>query len=892
MKRIVTAVLSLIILLLSIPSVSFAVDFSSEIPDVRVEEYNKDYTEIFVGMGIVSAEYLAENADQPVTRGDFAKMLVEMLAFRSGDAPAKATKRYFDDVDVYHYAAGSIQYLVERGIVQGCGNGVFCIDRTVTAEEATTMLLRAMGYDALEAEGADATLRYQATAEIRDGLNGELNLKQSLKILYNAMFTETFVIHRISSTDVTYAKGDILLREIMGLDYYDGVLQTVGGRSILDNKQYDDEAVVDGYKLTGGSKFSADLLGFRARVFYAKDGADLKIVAIERLANKVLTIDARAFYGYENNSISYVGESEKLRKASLTDQKDILYNTCVVESIERYIPQYGEIRLIDNNSNNNYEVVMISGYESAVVSSVSQTDEIVQFKNHRAVKLSDYEIVEITDADGKKLELSDLKENCVATIYTYSDYYVKLKISFDQATGKIDSVKTDSNGWQKYKVDGNEYLAYADYYTKGMNIEPGETAVLLLDFKKRIVGILTDGDNDWRVGYILGVGINDESIKKCVSFKLLNQNGQIEELDTADTVRLDGVKNKNMLNLLAEINSVYGNFADVGADGQENVTTRVIRYYVNADGKITMLDTPTIISMLEDEGLTVTENNKLLMRVKGRLHRPENGYKFKIDSPGRAILKGEVEPVPNSTAFIVPEETNPEPDEQEDYSVKTVQGLKETKGGDYYIAAYNYAPESLMTDVLVIRKSTGSTADPGMMLITGVNDVYDESEERTVKEVSGYAKAAKIEYVVDEKNSTLEPGALKKGDVVSYKIQNGKAVIRELIWNEEGKGKLKEPGIYSDDGTLHYYAPFRVLLGKIKRVDGNFALLDLGSSDFKADLFTMPKQVMVYDTTVSGNPFYISESSAILTEKSGIGDTVIVAQGKMGGVTGLIVVKE
>jgi len=413
---------------------------------------------------------------------------------------------------------------------------------------------------------------------------------------------------------------------------------------------------------------------------------------------------------------------------------------------------------------------------------------------------------------------------------------------------------------------------------------------LLIDVYGRIAGILTDNDSDWKIGYIISI----KTKRDILQFEILNQNGKIEKLEAAEKVRLDGVK-KRVDELLTEINTIYQNFADVGSDNAENVTTRVMRYFVNADNKITKIDTPMQLSLLDYKNISVSENDKLLMRVKGRLHRPESGYKYKVDSPGRVMLNGEVEPSAKNFAFVVPEETNQDPDPETDYSVTKIESLKAVKGGDYYISAYNYSPESLTTDILVIRKSTGTNEDSNMMIVDRVVDNYNEESGEVEKVVKGYVNAQAKEYTVDVKNSSFGVQNIKRGDVVSFKVQNDKILLGELIWREDGTGgsKLNSFGIYTSDGTtFHYYSEFRILLGQIERVDGKLALLDVGNTNgFKYDLFTLPASVLVYDTKGGKNSFYTSESSSVLTRKDGNADTVIVAQGKRGGVTSMIVIK-
>lgn len=879
MKRLLTVFLSFVLIMASVAS-SVSSEKNSDTNDVSFREFKADHKEIFVGLGIVDEDYFNENINSAVTRGDFANMLAAVL----GTGDVKATQSYFSDVDLYHYAAGSIQLLFERGIVAGCGDGTFAVDRTVTAEEASAMLLRIMGYDAFsEGNGKNSVL-----AKISGKYSGELTLSQCLEILYNAMFEETIVINSFNSSGATYSKGDILLREIMKLDYFDGVLQTVGGKSLYDNFEHHNEIVVGGNRYETDSDFSSDRLGFRVRVFYSTENEN-KAVALEALANSVLTIDMRAYKDYSDNVLSYYSTSGGVRKVNIINKKDVLYNNGVVNDIEANKPQYGQITLIDNDSDGIYDVVMIYGYESAVISRASSIDKLVQFKNHSAITLSDYDKVEIVDQSGKELEISDLKENNAVCIYTFEKDYVRLEVSSDGLIGKIDAV-TGENDWVEFMIDGKQYFAYSNYSSQGIDFTAGETVTLLLDGYGRIAGIITEGDSEWKIGYIMSVKLKRDNLR----FEILNQNGQIEKIDAEEYVRLDGEK-KNTYELQTDINTIYQNFDNTDDNGNELVTTRIMRYFVNTEGMISKIDTPTALTMLNYKGVTTSENDKLLMRVKGRLHRPESGYKYKVDSPGRVVLNGEVEPSAKNIAFIVPEETNTDPDPETDYSVTKIESLKAVKGGDYYISAYNYSPESLTTDILVIRKNTGTNEDSNMIIIDSVVDTYNEESEEVEKVVKGYVNAQAKEYTVDEKNSAFGVQNIKRGDVFSFKVQNDKILLGELIWREDGTGgsKLNSAGIYTSDGTtFHYYSEFRVLLGKIERIDGKLALLDVGNTNgFKYDLFTLPASVLVYDTKGGKNLFYTSESSSILTRKDGSADTVIVAQGKRGGVMSMIVIK-
>ena len=144
MKRLLTVLLSFVLIM----SAGFPVlsKDNSGTDEVVFKEITPEHNGIFVGLGIISEDYYTENINSAVTRGDFACMLAAML----GAADTKASQSYFSDVDIYHYAAGSIQVLFQRRIIEGCGDGTFAVNQTITAEDASTMLLRIMGYEALD----------------------------------------------------------------------------------------------------------------------------------------------------------------------------------------------------------------------------------------------------------------------------------------------------------------------------------------------------------------------------------------------------------------------------------------------------------------------------------------------------------------------------------------------------------------------------------------------------------------------------------------------------------------------------------------------------------------------------------------------------------------------
>ena len=82
-----------------------------------------------------------------VTRSQLAKMLV--ISMGRQDEVSAAEKKYlsFSDVLSSHWGYGYIKIASDNKLVNGYENGTFKPDATVTYAEATTMIVRALGYE-------------------------------------------------------------------------------------------------------------------------------------------------------------------------------------------------------------------------------------------------------------------------------------------------------------------------------------------------------------------------------------------------------------------------------------------------------------------------------------------------------------------------------------------------------------------------------------------------------------------------------------------------------------------------------------------------------------------------------------------------------------------------
>jgi len=84
--------------------------------------------------------------DEEVTRAQMAVLITGVMGIPESALTGLAARESFNDLGGYGWARGAINFCSDRNIVIGDGYGNFMPGRTVTKNEAMTMILRAIGY--------------------------------------------------------------------------------------------------------------------------------------------------------------------------------------------------------------------------------------------------------------------------------------------------------------------------------------------------------------------------------------------------------------------------------------------------------------------------------------------------------------------------------------------------------------------------------------------------------------------------------------------------------------------------------------------------------------------------------------------------------------------------
>lgn len=838
-------------------------------------EITTEQAETVYQLGIMNRTQDNEvDINEGVTRADFAEIVYKILC--NGENVPGATKSYYKDVDIYHYAAAYIQMLTERGITYGCDDGNFYPAKNITVGEAVTMILRAIGYDILFSMG-ETVKSVASDADIGSGMNfdEELTRTDAADIIYDALYADTL---KRSLQGDGISRAGMVMYELLGLQYKDGVVDGVDGRSLYGHYIQEGTVSIDENEYDIACEVDESLLGKYVRFYYHEEDEEVKAIVPRK--NSVLVISADSIIDANNTEIAYYNQNGKRKTAKINSKADILYNENVVNDISQNIPQNGEIKLIDRKDDGTYDVVFIEEYTSYLVSRTSVYDEtITVYNTSEKIELRTYDEREILDIKDVSLELDAITPDTVISVYKSGTKHIKILKSDGIISGSITAVKEDDYGKTVIRLGESEVTLYDDCYLGGVSLSIGANVTVYMDAFGLGVAVKTDNKDDWEFGYLISAkeGFYDELMEDAIRLKVLTMAGEQETLYLLDKTRIDGNKVR-IDNTMTCLNNLFNNFADEISSSEEHkkerVTTRLIRFKRNED-IVSHIDSPVRFGLYEDSAKpAMTQNDKLLLRVKGNLYLPENKLGFKAVYTNYTDLQGELFYTDNTPIFIIPTAENTEAD-KDDYTVIQGKELKSTYGEFIYMSAYYTDINSFVPNAIVVRKDTFKSADTRLLVVNKVKDVWDEYEDEIVTQIEGYIGGSLTAMSVDEKNSSISIASLKKGDCIAYDMYNEKLRLTQLVYRIDGGGALNDNYFWSKNGESLFNTSFRALIGKAGNINGNYMHLKIDSESKIDELISLPSNIAFYDSSEPRDSLHMGDYSGISSN-----DIVIVSTRK------------
>lgn len=719
----------------------------------------------------------SQDAGAGVTRSEFACYLAKMLNVAGKNT--EGNEIIFRDLLPDDTAYESIFALRNMGVISGDPGGYFRGDENIVFEEAIKMLVNVLGYGTMLRGEIDYPAGYfilAEKAEITKNVDASFGMKLNLdivcKLLYNtinARFVETSYSNR-SVAYSTQGNGTILT------DYYkiyraDGILEANNYTSLNGMHSADDKSVVvDGITYKTTRETLNDYLGLSVKIYYREDtGQREEVFVFKSDKNRIKIIDADDIEGYSNGRLSYYREnSNTLSFETILPYADIVYNNKRIEAFSDILfsPQMGEIKLIDNNNDNKYEVIIIKEYKNITVKTVSATDKFIIDKNlGSAIDLDEsrnprLEKYILKNVNGEKMMLSAIKSGDVISVVESRDgSIVDMTVSTVQKMVKITGIDRKKDKLRLLADDEEFYLDphYKNYIENtNVRITPGKSCTLHIDMCGK-VAMMDFDEASLNYGFMIsaakGKGLDDT-----IRIKYLNSAGTISVAELSKKVKInknDCSNGEETIRLLKSISP----------DGRY-----VFGYSLNAEGQIRQIILPSAY------GDRVAEGEEFIQPIT---RGPVN---VRYKSATRVIVPNIV--VPDSAiVFDVPSDKGTATDNS--YSVVIPALIKNDTVKDWH--AYRIKKDSFYADILVAYDYNASTvieAGAYEMLVDEVSRVL--ADDGSVKyKISGMYLRERKEYVVYEDEVVLNALPFYEGRQESYAVDTGDIIRIALNSNNE-----------------------------------------------------------------------------------------------------------
>ena len=827
--RLTALILSFILLLSGV-----TVFAKTEVSDKALSELN--------AFGILLGD---ENEDfhleENVTRAEFTAIIVRTLNAESSALSTSDLSSRFNDVKPEDWFYNYVNVLTDMRVINGFDDGSFRPHENVTLEQALKIITIALGYS--------------IPAEQKGGYpTGYANQARQLGVM-RGVANESETLTRADIAVMVYNSLDITMMEATGYSP-DGIIsyQTNGGAKLRDlhikvnedgsllrkkgivaaneetwlTQPYpqleDHEVVIGGQILKVGGTNAAEYIGMETEYYIASD-SDNGPYTIKNIRptinNNVIMFDEREYRG---------GSADGIER--LTNEKSVTYKLSANYALIRNMRPVtaptsadfsllrGTVKLIDNDGDKAYDIVMITEFSSGLVERIFDNG-IIRFKegmDYKGQRVINTDVENnsikyiITDRIGNPLSLSEIPQDSVLSIAASEDGTLYKLISpilkdSDEET-KISGVLSGysaSDTEITATINGNDYLLESQTNFK---VNVGDSYDFYLNFRGEIafMDILILNES---YGYVLQAAMSKTTLGE---YKLrlvipgdFKAEIKIDDSDEDNSTEIPILKGFNSAISTIELNTrVTMNGTTIGdsevVNRLKNSSNKIIRFKTNSAGLITSIDSPEIIG------------NDIFGTT---LKRRYNGYEQIFGGLGNGAFAGDDQ----TKVLCLPDETGIGSDDD------WLAAVEINNGVTYVTNGYDIKEKDI-AGLIVIQTPLKYYSDYGVdenkiALLERISKAADEDGEAITK-LYCWIQGKPITYYVEE---NYLADSLRTGDVFKFSLgaSSGKIAKIQVLshLNTPQLGKLpvdpNSTGLF--DPWIYYGYPIDVEYGKIDDIN-------------------------------------------------------------------------
>ncbi len=766
MRKRITAFFLMLVMLMTSISVTYAenAEETAPIAETPVEVLDTEEFQALYAMGFLGDELLNKDKNTLITRAQFTGWLFKLSGYtlteyKAGDIP-------FLDVSIVTPYYNEICTMYQMGIVNGTDPDMFSPDAHVTYAQACKLIIDVLGYRSYAeikyGEYPEGYVMMAGELDISDGVKDvkwdtELTAENAITMLYNAGLTEVLAFSGVNEFgNPTYdTDGTTLFAK--GNDIYQskGVMQSNGIASIVEADAQDGITVISGVQYESADVDLTALLGMPVKYFYRDDKMSKKLLwaTPDKHGTSVLDIEAEDLIldspQYSTTNIVYYDAKGKEENAQLKHMVDVIYNNSfyAIPTLDKMKIETGKMRLIDNNDDEIYDIVVVEEYKNIFVNATIPDTNTIADKYNYTLNLNSYATAKIIK-DGKEVDITAIGKG---ELLSYVENIEKTKIFVyapdTKFTGTVKSISKVRNR-DVYNFEDASYrlsniykalIEDAEYVT--ITPKLGNEYTFWLDMGGEIAEIEESSEN-MQYALLMSVREGEPYEDDAVYTRLLMPN---------DTKITGAIKDKVIINGQRE------NASEVivrSKDEKNNFKVQVVKVAFKEDGTLRQID----FAANNTDRDPVTGNlygydtSQFTLDLEGSKAVISDGF-VRID--GRYLVGG------NTVVFA-----KTPFDEREPYIARSKSELSQST---YYVQVYDV--DETMGVGAVYREGKGlqsaifgSYNKDGLMLVESIEYVYDEENDQEVKQITG--------YISGEKRTAREkmPGAIKnsigKGDIV------------------------------------------------------------------------------------------------------------------------------
>ncbi|MEG1880169.1 MAG: hypothetical protein RR145_02505, partial [Oscillospiraceae bacterium] len=566
-----------------------------------------------------------------------------------------------------------------------------------------------------------------------------------------------------------------------------------------------------------------EFLGMTVGYYISTKTDEIAFVGKETRYNKTLVLKDNQIEQFANQVYTYRKEDGGIRiKAVLATPCYVNYNGLVAYDFDmsNMIPKIGEVRLVDNNLDDKYDVSFIINNEIKVIQMVDEAKKTMFFRDGTNVKLTDGEY-KICNHGGKDLALSNFVPGDIV-YYSASENskFVYIGIIRKKISGKPKYYSKDENsGRITVEIDGKRYESVNGFY-KNTEVTVNRSYVFYFDNEEKIVAILSGIESDV-YGYLVQAQILERDE---LHMKVYSQNNTMQILKVAKRVLVDGVQRKDAKTIKADLNK--------GAREDQ-----IIKYSLNNEGEISKIDTAYNLNANYQTTLPTDKEDKNSLRVEySSTLNNEGALSYRS---GMKSLGGKVSVDSGTIIFQVPKVLNGADDK--DFIVGSMSNL--VNEDSYIIDSYSDSEVNAVAKVMVAYGEGFGDKKDYIGVLMSEASVLTEQGEGTKLVFSGPpgVEMSAINYDMDLEKVPGYWGATgifkaDVGDIVRAYIVNGELKLIQMVYDYENEKVIPCPSERAFGGMQRYeFGSVYSKLGEYISITSKNLLLN-GSEITSADL--------------------------------------------------------